>query len=181
MNTLEDTISTLEPMTQELVHGVIQSCEEQFSQDTGVPAAIFAIKAGEEKVRFQVLEEFNDEVRESVHRTLAGLRDQCPVVGFLSECWMKCYHTKHKVKTMEEAEDWATTQTRPSESPDRIEVVMFNVWQGDRTLLFQANIHRNPDRLGEWGVFHDYYFPKHGIAEVGGGVIGKNRYKQKNN
>jgi hypothetical protein len=66
-----------------------------------------------------------------------------------------------------------TVKVMPSEDPNRKEKLMVTIYQHSRTVIFTADILRDPNRLEEWKTFYDSSFPNKMGSIAGGMMTGK--------
>lgn len=165
---LSDTLESVDDRTRAAIEGCIATAISFFHEDGEVPPAIIAIpEEGSPKV-FPAKHQ-NDEQKEVVWSFLRVVRITHPVTILVSEVWYlslegKNVDTKHL--------------PRPSESPDRKEVVMIQVWDHKRNIMIVAEITRNPTHLGEFYTVRDSDFDEPG-AEVTGALNDGPRYQGK--
>lgn len=181
MSRLTDTISTLTKDAQKLAESIMHHSVEMFDQEKHVSPAAFCIQPFSGKLEVVDIPVLDDNTRPAIWAALDEMRAHYPVVGFVSEVWMVEYKQPKEVKkrtgmTEDDLESFCQTQPRPSDHPDRIEKLMFNMWMGQRTVMFCAPITRDPPKVGDWEVFFDSNFPKGDNLSMAGGMMGKKRY-----
>lgn len=167
---MEYTKQTIEFTKQSLPKGavtmmtmVMNGAVRMFENHGEVSAAKFYVGDGDGDVGCEELT-INDQTRPAVWAGLREWRSRYPFVGFVSEIWGKQYKPG----------EWKPGDKlpRPSECPDKFELVMFVLFVGERTITFSADIKRNPSRLGPWKVTWDTAFPtKEGPGELGGAMM----------
>lgn len=170
MNTLQDTISTLLPDARHMAESVLRVARMMFNDHHEVSPALFSFDEDGELKHLDTNKMMNDELKPTLWAAVRELRQHKPVVGFISEVWIaKC--------KPEDSNPDGTVEIMPRDHPDKQEKVMFQLWQGKRSVSIIAAITRNPDNLGEWEVLFDSDFPKgsllgkKGVASLGGAMM----------
>lgn len=167
--TIEFTLGSLPPGAAAMTKSIMESSVKMFEDEGEVVSGMFAVKEGEDLDDSTFLCEdvmVNDETRPAVWAKLRDWRSRYPFVGFISEVWTKQFKKG----------EWKPGDTlpRPSECEDKKEMVLFNVFVGERVISFSAEISRNPSKLHPWVVTWDTAFPtKNGPDELGGAMMDK--------
>lgn len=164
MNTLEDTMATLQPSAREMAKMVMDACDEWFAKEGKIAPGVFAIPFSGEDVVCQEIPVIDEKTKPVVWAAIRALRRTNPVVGFASEVWMA--HCGP-----ENLNPDGSVKVMPRDDPNRKEKVALAIWQGTRHVMIFADIERNPDGLGEWKVIFDSHFKtKNAHTEVGGAL-----------
>lgn len=158
-----DTIATLTEPARGMTKLVLENATSMFAGNGEIDPCIFIIKPDGEIDTFESKSMMNDEMKPFLWAGVRELRRHIPVVGFISEVWMV------KGKGKESLDD--LTKVMPRNHPDKIEVAMFQLWDGARAVTFMADIKREPNSLGEWEVFFDSHFPKDKMESLGGAMM----------
>lgn len=164
MNTVSDTIKTLLPDAQRLATMILETSREIFEgEDHEVkPMAFYVpLKGG---IQVIAISELSDQTKPGVWAFVRQLRQSFPIVAFVSEVWMA------KVNPGDVNPD-GSVKIMPRDHPNKIEQVMLTLWQGDRHVSFTAEIKRQPDRLEEWNIMFDSYFPQDNKSKVEGRMM----------
>ena len=167
MNTIDDTIATLLPDAQKLLHLIMKASAEMFAQDQQLQPCAFAVNAGGHIEALQV-PELSDNTKPAVWAFVGFLRRTHPIVAFISEVWLA--HCGP-----EEVKD-GKVKVRPRDRPDRSEQSMITLWQGDRHVALLADIKRQPDHLEPYRVMFDSAFPQDKITSLGGAMMDGQSY-----
>jgi hypothetical protein len=163
---VKDTLGTVSKLASAAIKTSIEGAIEFFAEKHEVPSAIIAIpEHGDPKV-FGV-RHTNHKEKEAQWAFLKLVRSTHPITLLISEVW----YLQRKGK------EWNKDNLPlPSESPDRQEVVMIQVWDHDRNIFIAADITRNPDHLGEFFTVHDTQFDPDGL-KMDGALNDGPRYK----
>lgn len=165
MNTLDDTFGTLLPDARKLMGTILKAATELFTEHGELTPVLFAV---DEKGHANMADVpvMDDQTKPAIWEATRQLRQAYPIVAFVSEVWMaKCdkkdFNENGSVKVMLRDRD------------DKTEQAMVNLWQGERTVSFMADIKRNPNRLEPWEVMFDSDFPKDMVSLGGEMMKGK--------
>lgn len=166
MNTLQDTIVTLTAGARVMVEKVLPNATGMFAERGEIDPALFVIRAmGDEVNVFETKAMMNDELKPALWEGVRQLRRRCPVVGFISEVWQVDTGRLSKEAAAE------ALKIMPRDHPDKVEVAMFQLWDGSRQVTFMADIKREPNALGKWSVLFDSFFPKGKMNSLGGAMM----------
>ena len=146
----QDTMGTLPIMAQGLVNAAINGSKQFFeSYQEVTPAILSTTEQGE--ISVYLVQYSNDAEKQLQWSFLRLVRRSCPNVVLVSEVWASSYKGKKDTDI--------SNLPRPSRDPERKEFVMVSLWSGKRSVVFGAEITRNPDKLGEFCVISDSMFP----------------------
>lgn len=143
----EDTLRTLGPEAHTVATTLMEGGEKYLMQDEEVAAIVAAPNFGLPKVF--PLRHTNHPEKKITWSFLRLLRATHPVVGMINECW----YSENDIGWDPEVDPM------PSEDPNHKEMMMINLWDCERSVVFAADIFRNPSRLGEWRTLQDSDFP----------------------
>lgn len=159
MNTIQDTINTLLPDAKMLAETILEHVSKEFPREYDLSPAIL-IHTGDKVEVIEVGPLVNDNDKPFLWKMVAQIRASYPIVAIATEVWMA--HCKP-----EDVNPDGRVKIMPRDNPNKLEKVLVNLWQGERTVTFTADITRSPEKsLGEWEVMFDSQFP-------GGTVMGK--------
>ena len=154
-NSLPDTLATLGKDARHLVEMVLHNSREHFERDGEVAPILFASTPDGKFTVIPTRKMMGDQLKPALREGMRALRQVCPVVGFLSEVWM----VKPPPGDTNFDPVTKTCKVMPRDDPTRTECVMFQLWEGRRTVSFMAEITRHPNQMGEWVVMFDSFFP----------------------
>jgi len=141
---LSDVLLTVSEEARKSVEAMIDGARHFWEQKQEIPPAVSVVSPDGEPNVFPAIHR-NDVEKACVWAFIRFLRATHPVVLLISEIWASEVKKEEDVKS----------RPRPSEDPNRTELVMITLWEGDRTLWISADINRNPDTLGEFLVRMD--------------------------
>lgn len=159
----EDTMPTLDENARKLVDCALVGARDCFDRDGEALGVILVLpEQGEPQV--YPATHSNDEEKRKCWDFLREQKANNPHVVLISEVWMsRC--GKDGINPD------GSAKVRPMNDPNRFEQVMVTLYSGPRTVMFCAEITRNPDKLGEWVTFYDSAFPLKGGADSMGGAL----------
>lgn len=164
----EDTMATLDENARGLVDTAMVGARESFDKDWEVNSFLLVIpEQGELKV-YPMLHS-NDEEKAERWEFMRKQRANNPHVVLISEVWMA-------MCKKDDMNPDGSVKVMPRNHPNKVEKVMVNLWSGERSVIFAADITRNPNHLGEWRTWYDSSFHKKGF-EWGGELERGERYK----
>lgn len=168
MNTLNDTLATLNEDARDLTRAILESARKNFEDDGRLLPMAFYLPAQGKPV-IVTFDRIDDETKPRCWDLIRQFRETHPVVLFLTEAWM--VRAKDK-KPLDFLNPDGTCKIMPRDHPDREENVTVNLWAGPRTITFMAGITRNPTALGPWDTLYDSDFPKsHAATKVEGALM----------
>ena len=158
-NDFQATLATLKPHVRKGVEAVLGSARRIFDGDPerGCAPMALAILPGTDKFGVIGFGQFDDQTKPTVWAMVRKLRRECPTVAFVSEAWMS--HPKKGDTNYDYDPVTQMCKMMPRDDPNRTEAVMLHLWEGIRVVSFKATITRHPDKLGEWEVLYDSFFP----------------------
>lgn len=138
---LDEFLLTVSEEKGGIVNGMIKVAIQFFGEEHEVPPAVCAFAEGHTPLVFPAVHR-NDVEKQVVWAFLRFLRETHPTVILVSEIWASKCDKDQDYKKM----------PRPSQDPNREEMVMINFWDEERTVVIASDITRNPDKLGEFTV-----------------------------
>lgn len=164
----EETIFTLSPEAASIVKSMMAGGRKFFDEGKEEVAAVVAVpEFGDPRV-FPALHS-NPAEKQIVWSFLRLLRATHPVVALINEAWYSEY-----------GKDWDPSKyVPPSQDPNRKELMLIYLWDCERSVVFHAQITRNPNHLGEWRTVHDSDFPlDNGDLSFSGALMEGEKYKR---
>ena len=155
-----DTIATLDKVSAAVLNTALEGAKHCFAKEGECIPVIIAVPEHGDPHVFKAAHR-NDQEKEIVWAQLRMLRATHPVVALVNEIWM--------AKAPPGCDE--NHLPRPSECDDREEAVMISLWIGKRTIVIKADIHRNPNSLGEFETFSDPMFPVPGMCDSMKGAL----------
>lgn len=171
--TLEEIWGTLSYPATVLVDAAVRGADGFFKDKGSVPSSVLAMPE-EGNPRIYDIRHTNIHEKHVAWAFIRMLRATHPCVVLVAESW---------VVELKGNQKWEDCPLPPSQHPDHIEVIMISVWDCGRHLILQADIHRNPDKLGDWTVGIDTMFPnpKDKETKMDGELNRGTNYQQNNN
>lgn len=151
-----ETLFTLGSEARCIAERLMEGGEKHLKEDKEVAAIVAVPEFGQPKVFPAV--HTNYAQKSVVWGFLRLLRGTHPIVALISECWYSEWEGKEFIPGK---------HPLPSQDPNRKEMMMINLWDCERSLVFTAQISRNPIELGEWRTVHDSEFPLDPDDKVG--------------
>lgn len=140
---LHEVLLTIDEDARKMVEAMMDGARKFFA-DGDVPSAVTALDPKGIPHVYPIIHH-NDMEKYCMWAFIRYLRETHPIVSMVSEIWVShCKGDENPYKKM-----------KPSQDPNRQEMVMITLWQGTRTVWFAADITRNPDKLGEFTVRFD--------------------------